>query len=86
MKFKLQFLAISSLVVKIVAWFVLVLGVISGIFISFGLAQSSIGYTPRWMGLVVFGVYAFFFVFSYLVAGTADLVVKLMKGFNKEDK
>ena len=80
MREHLGFLKTSSMVVKIAAWIFLLLGVIGGISIISGLVPSS----PRWTGIVILGVYAFFFFFLYLIAKIADLLIKIINEIKKE--
>ncbi len=70
----LGFLKVSSTVVKIAAWIFLFFGAVGGISLILGLVPGN----PRWMGLVVLGIYAFFFFFLYLIAKMADLLVKII--------
>ncbi|MCX5711203.1 MAG: hypothetical protein NT060_04535 [Candidatus Omnitrophica bacterium] len=80
MREHLEFLKVSSVVVKIAAWIFLFFGLISGISITLGLAQ---GY-PRWMGLIILAVYAFFFFFFYIIAKIAELLIKIINEIKKE--
>jgi len=80
MREHLEFLQVSSTVVKVAAWVFLVLGAIGGISISLGLVPQN----PRWMGGVVLAIYAFFFFFLYLIAKIADLLVKIINEIKKE--
>ncbi len=74
MKEHLGFLRASSLVVKIAAWIFLFLGVIGGIAVLAGLVPGN----PRWMGVLILGIYAFFFFFLFLIAKIADLLIKII--------
>ncbi|MDD5246550.1 MAG: hypothetical protein PHS09_04060 [Candidatus Omnitrophica bacterium] len=76
----MDFLKVSSAVVKVAAWIFLCLGFIGGISIFMGLVPES----PRWMGLAVCALYAFFFFFFYLIAKMADLMIKIINQFKKE--
>ena len=77
----LGFLKTSSAVVKIAAWIFLLLGVLGGLSIIFGLTPDAL--YPRWMGAVVLVVYAFFFFFFFLIAKIADLLVKIIHEIKK---
>ena len=83
---RIRFVKYASLIVKIVAWIILLLGISVGSLIVSGAehppAQSA--GNSRWLGFVVWAVYLFVFIFFYLVAKTADLVVQLFKETNKE--
>jgi hypothetical protein len=74
MREHLGFLKVSSIVVKIAAWFFLVIGGIGGVAILFGIVPNY----PRWSGLIVLAVYVFFFFFFYLIAKIADLLIKII--------
>ena len=74
MREHLGFLKTSSAVVKIAAWIFLFLGLAGGWAMLAGLVPDY----PRWMGLVVFLIYAFFFFFFYLIAKIADLLTKII--------
>jgi hypothetical protein len=80
MREHLGFLKTSSTVVKIAAWIFLVLGLIGGISMFAGLAPGN----PRWMGIIVIGVYAFSFFFLFLIAKIADLLIKIINEIKKE--
>lgn len=81
MREHLGFLKTSSTVVKIAAWIFLFLGLMGGIAITAGLISGN----PRWMGPIVFAIYAFFFFFLYLIAKIADLLVKIINEIKKEE-
>jgi len=81
MREHLGFLRTSSVVVKIAAWIFLLLGLIGGIAVLFGLVPGN----PRWMGVVILAIYAFFFFFFYIIAKIADLLIKIIKEIKKED-
>lgn len=76
----LGFLKISSIVVKVAAWIFLILGLLGGSSLLFGLVPEN----PRWMGLLILAIYAFLFFFLYLIAKMADLMIKLIKEVKKE--
>ncbi len=83
---RLKFVKYASLIVKIAAWIILLLGIFVGSLIASGAVHppaQSAG-NSRWLGFVVWAVYLFVFIFFYLVAKTADLVVQLFKGIDKE--
>ena len=82
MREHLGFLKSSSLVVKIAAWIFLAFGSIGGISILQGLVP---GY-QRWTGLIILAVYAFFFLFFYLIAKIADLLIKIINEIKKEEE
>ena len=79
MREHLGFLKISSAVVKVSAWFFLSLGIIGGIAILSGLSPEY----PRWMGIVILILYAFFFFLFYLIARIADLVRNIIEEIKK---
>lgn len=70
----LGFLKVSSVVVKITAWIFLCLGVLGSVTLLLGMVPGN----PRWMGIIILGVYAFLFFFLFLVAKIADLLVKIV--------
>jgi hypothetical protein len=70
----LEFLKVSSAAVKVAAWIFLILGLIGGTAVFLGMVA---GY-PRWMGLVIWALYAFSFFFLYVIAKIADLLVKII--------
>jgi len=74
MKEHLGFLKASSAVVKIAAWIFLFLGIVGGVSITAGLVPGN----PRWMGVLVLGIYAFFFFFLFLIAKIADVLIKII--------
>jgi hypothetical protein len=80
MREHLGFLKISSVVVKTAAWIFLFFGLIGGISVVLGKVP---GY-PRWMGLVLFVIYAFSFFFLFLIAKIADLLIKIIHELKKE--
>lgn len=80
MREHLGFLKFSSAVVKVAAWIFLLLGVMGGFSIIFGLAPGN----PRWMGGIILAVYAFLFFFFYLTAKIADLLIKIINEIKKE--
>ena len=80
MREHLGFLKVSSVVVKVAASIFLFLGLIGGISTVMGLAPGQ----PRWMGLVVLGLYAFLFFFLFLIAKIADLLIKIINEIKKE--
>ncbi len=74
MREQLGFLKVSSVVVKITAWIFLSLGILGGSSLLSGMVPGN----PRWMGLIIFGIYAFLFFFLFLVAKITDLLVKVI--------
>ncbi|MBU0503867.1 MAG: hypothetical protein ABH882_02020, partial [Candidatus Omnitrophota bacterium] len=80
MREHLGFLKTSSVVVKIAAWVFLFLGLTGGISLFFGVIPGN----PRWMGAVILVIYSFFFLFFYLVARLADLLIQVIKEIKKE--
>ena len=80
MREHLGFLKASSAVVKVAAWVFLCLGILGGSSLIFGLVPGN----PRWMGMVIFAVYAFLFFFLYLMAKIADLLIKITNEIKKE--
>lgn len=80
MREHLEFLEMSSTVVKIAAWIFLLLGVVGGISIILGLVPGN----PRWMGFIILAIYAFAFFFFYLIAKIADLLIKIINEIKKE--
>jgi len=80
MREHLGFLKTSSVVVKIAAWIFLCLGILGGASLLFGMVPGN----PRWMGLIILGVYAFLFFFLFLIAKIADLLVKIINDLKKE--
>jgi hypothetical protein len=81
MREHLGFLKTSSTVVKISAWIFLIAGIAGGISIFFGYGPVSY---PRWMGIVIWLIYAFAFFFLYLIAKIADLLIKIINEIKKE--
>jgi hypothetical protein len=79
MQEQLGFLRVSSVVVKIAAWFFLFLGIIGGASLIIGLAPNS----PRWMGVIILAVYTLLFLFFYLIARMADLLSQIIKEIKK---
>jgi len=80
MREHLGFLKASSVVVKIAAWIFLLLGILGGSSILFGAVPGN----PRWMGLIILGVYIFMFFFLFLIAKIADLLIKIINEIKKE--
>lgn len=80
MREHLGFLKTSSTVVKIAAWIFLFLGIMGGTSIILGFVPAN----PRWMGIIILAVYAFFFFFLYLIAKIADLLIKIINEIKKE--
>ncbi|MCU0651418.1 MAG: hypothetical protein MUC39_00540 [Candidatus Omnitrophica bacterium] len=80
MREHLGFLKISSVAVKVAAWIFLFLGVLGGTSAIFGLVPGS----PRWTGIIILAIYAFFFFFLYLIAKIADLLIKIINEIKKE--
>jgi len=80
MREHLGFLKTSSAVVKIAAWIFLLLGLLGGVSITLGFVPPN----PRWMGPVIFAVYAFLFFFLFLIAKIADLLIKIINEIKKE--
>ncbi|MCX5715234.1 MAG: hypothetical protein NT033_10675 [Candidatus Omnitrophica bacterium] len=76
-----KFLRVSSSVIKIAAWIFLLLGLVSSTLIMLGLAGQEL---PRLMGPVVLLIYVLVFFFLHLVAGIADLLLKLSEQCKKE--
>jgi hypothetical protein len=81
MRRQISFLKVSSAAVKVAAWIFLLLGSVSSIFIMLGSAGQEI---PRLMGPVVLIIYVVVFFFLHLVAGIADLLLKLSEQCKKE--
>ncbi len=77
---QLGFLKISSLVVKIFAWFFLFFGVLGGLSIVFSASPGS----SRWMGAIVLVIYAFFFFLLFLIAKIVDLLIRIINEIKKE--
>jgi hypothetical protein len=75
------FLKTSSAVIKIAAWIFLLLGCAASIFIVLGLTGQDM---PRYAGPLVLIVYVLIFFFLQLVAGMADLLLKLYQQLKKE--
>ena len=75
-----RFLKASSAVVKIAAWIFLFLGILGGASLFFGMVPGN----PRWMGLIILGVYAFAFFFLMLVAKIADILGLIISEIHKE--
>lgn len=80
MREHLGFLKASSAVVKIAAWFFLCLGILGSMSLFLGRVSGS----PRWMGVIVLGVYAFMFFLLFLIARIVDLLVKIIDELKKE--
>ena len=80
MREHLGFLKASSAIVKIAAWIFLLLGIVGGVSIFFGLVPGN----PRWMGLIIIAIYTFSFFFFYLIAKIADLLIKIINEIKKE--
>lgn len=80
MREHLGFLETSSVVVKVAAWIFLILGLVSGVAMLFGLVPEY----PRWMGIFVLAIYIFFFFFFFLIAKMADLLIKIINEIKKE--
>jgi hypothetical protein len=80
MREHLEFLKISSSVVKVAGWVFLFFGVVGGIAVMRGFVP---GY-PAWMGIIISALYAFFFFFFYLIAKIADLLIKIINEIKKE--
>mgnify|MGYP001492297664 CR=1 FL=1 len=76
----LGFLRVSSIVVKIAAWIFLFLGLAGAISLFSGIIPGN----PRWMGAVIIVIYAFFFIFLYLVARIADILIQVIKEIKKQ--
>ncbi|MDD5044008.1 MAG: hypothetical protein PHU91_01425 [Candidatus Omnitrophica bacterium] len=82
MREHLGFLKVSSVVVKIAAWFFLVLGVFGGIAMLSGVVPNY----PRWTGIFILGVYIFIFFFLFLIAKISDLLIKIIREIKKEEE
>ena len=80
MRENLSFLKCSSAVVKIAAWIFLCLGILGSASLFFGMVPGN----PRWMGLIILGVYAFIFFFFIFTAKMSDLLVKIIIDLKKE--
>ena len=80
MKESLGFLKICSLVVKIGAWALLVVGLVGGASIVMGQVPGS----PKWMGAVILLLYVFLFFLLQLIAKIPDLLTKIIDGIKKE--
>lgn len=75
-----RLLKASSAVVKIAAWIFLFLGILGGASLFSGMVPGN----PRWMGLIILGVYAFAFFFLMLVAKIADILGLIINEIHKE--
>jgi hypothetical protein len=73
-------LKVSSLVVKIAAWIVLLLGVMGAISIFTGTVPGN----PRWVGAIILFAYLFFFGILFFIAKIADILVKVINATQKE--
>jgi hypothetical protein len=80
MRQHLNFLKVSSAVVKVAAWIFLFLGLVGGASLLFGRIAGN----PRWMGAVILAFYLFIFFFFYFIAKIADLLIKIVNVINKE--
>ncbi len=80
MREDLNFLTASSAVVKVAAWIFLFFGFIGGLSLLLGRVPGN----PRWMGMVVLGVYIFISFFFFLVAKIADLLIKIINETKKD--
>ncbi len=74
-------LKVSSAVIKIAAWIFLLLGLVASTFIMLGSTGKEM---PRLMGPVVLIIYVLVFFLLHLVAGIADLLLKLSEESKKE--
>ncbi|MCX5697942.1 MAG: hypothetical protein NTU54_08275 [Candidatus Omnitrophica bacterium] len=74
-------LKVSSAVIKIAAWIFLLMGLVASTFIMLRYTGQEI---PRLMGPVVLIIYVLVFFFLHLVAGIADLLLKLSEQCKRE--
>ncbi len=65
---------------KIAAWFFLFFGILGGGATLMGYAPGN----PRWMGIVIFTLYAFAFFFFFLIAKIADLLIKIINEIKRD--
>jgi len=80
MREHLEFLKVSSVVVKVAAWIFLFLGLIGGVYLILGAAPGN----PRWRGIVILAFYTFMFFLFFLIAKIADLLVKIINEIKKD--
>ena len=76
----LGFLKVSSVVVKVAAWFFLCLSILASVSLLFGIVPVD----ARWMGIIISVGYVFMFFFFFLIARMADLLVKISNDLKKE--
>jgi len=80
MRQHLEFLELSSAVVKFAAWIFLVLGLVGGIPLILGKVPGE----PVAKGVIGLAMCAFFFFLFYLIAKIADLLVLIINEIKKE--
>ncbi|MBN1913100.1 MAG: hypothetical protein JW788_01730 [Candidatus Omnitrophica bacterium] len=80
MREHLEFLRISSAVVKVAGWIFLVLGILGSTYIFSGRISGK----SMLDAVVNLAVAVFFFFFFYLIAKIADLLIKIINEIKKE--
>jgi hypothetical protein len=75
-----KFLAVSSAMLKIYAWIVLISALLIAVALGFGAIPS----VPRWMGFIVLVAYALIFLFLYTIALIADILRQLTEAINSK--
>jgi len=80
MRQHLEFLELSSAVVKFAAWIFLVLGLVGGVPIILGKIPNQ----PISKGVIGLALCAFLFFLFYLIAKLADLLVLIINEIKKE--
>lgn len=73
-------LKVSSIVVKVIAWIILLLGVMGAVSMFTGTVPGN----PRWMGAIILIVYLIFFGVLFFIAKIADILVKVINAVQKE--
>lgn len=73
-------LKVSSIVVKVIAWIILLLGVMGAVSMFTGTVPGN----PRWMGVIILIVYLIFFGVLFFIAKIADILVKVINAVQKE--
>lgn len=76
----LEFLKMSNVVMKVVAWIFLCLGILGGVSVIFGFAPGN----PRWMGIIILAIYGFFFFFFNLIAKMALILREIINEIKRE--